>query len=109
MSSRANKKAVIVPSVDPSKLEKIKAGIKTKSESGVKHNQNVTVNARGDKIIAVQKEKKVEESGVTRKKKNFVMYESKLGTEKETDLQRIKGQKLKAPKPKRVEEKKKNT
>ena len=104
MSSRANKKAVIVPSVDPSKLEKIKAGIKTKSESGVKHNQNVTVNARGDKIIAVQKEKKVEESGVTRKKKNFVMYESKLGTEKETDLQRIKGQKLKAPKPKRVEE-----
>ena len=32
------------------------------------------------------------------------MYESKTGTEKETDLQRIKGQKLKAPKPKRVEE-----
>ena len=31
------------------------------------------------------------------------MYESKTGTEKETDLQRIKGQKTRAPKP-RVEE-----
>ena len=104
MSSRANKKAVVVHQVDPSKLEKIKAWVKTKTESGVKQNQNVTVNSRGDKIIAVQKEKKVEESGVTRKKRNFVMYESKTGTEKETDLQRIKGQKLKTPKPKRVEE-----
>lgn len=103
MSSRANKKAVVVPKVDPSKLEKIKAEIKTKTESGVKQNQNVTVTARGDKIIATQKEKKVEEAGVTRKKRNFVMYESKLGTEKETDLTKIKGQKMRAPKP-RVEE-----
>ncbi len=74
MSSRANKKAVVVPKVDPSKLEKIMAGIKAKTESGVKQNQNVTVNSRGDKIIVVQKEKKVEEAGVTRKKRNFVMY-----------------------------------
>ena len=103
MSSRGGKKPVIVPKVDPSKLEKIKQGIKTKTESGVKSNQNVTVNSRGDKIIAVQKEKKVEESGVTRKKRNFVMYESKTGTQKETDLQKIKGQKLRAPKP-RVQE-----
>ena len=104
MSSRANKKAVIVPKVDPSKLEKIKAGIKTKSESGVKQNQNVTVNARGDKIIAVQKEKKVEESGVTRKKRNFVMYESKTGTEKDVDLLKLQGAKKKAPPRPKVEE-----
>jgi hypothetical protein len=103
MSSKGGKKPAIVPKVDPSKLEKIKQGIKTKTESGVKSNQNVTVNSRGDKIIAVQKEKKVEESGVTRKKRNFVMYESKTGTQKETDLQKIKGQKLRAPKP-RVQE-----
>ena len=76
MSSRANKKAVVVPKVDPSKLEKIKAEIKTKTESGVKQNQNVTVNSRGDKIIAVQKEKN------TLKKRNFVMYESKTGLKK---------------------------
>ena len=76
MSSRANKKAVVVPKVDPSKLEKIMAGIKAKTESGVKQNQNVTVNSRGDKIIAVQKEKN------TLKKRNFVMYESKTGLKK---------------------------
>ena len=103
MSSRAGKKPAVMPKVDPAKLEKIKAGVKTKTETGVKQNQNVTVTARGDKIIATQKEKKVEEAGVTRKKRNFVMYESKLGTEKETDLTKIKGQKMRAPKP-RVEE-----
>ena len=103
MSSRGGKKPALVPSVDPTKLEKIKAGIKTKTESGVKQNQNVTVNSRGDKIITTEKQKKVEEAGVTRKKKNFVQYESKTGTEKETDLQKIKGQRLKAPRP-RVEE-----
>ena len=43
MSSRAGKKPAAVPKVDPSKLEKIKAEIKTKTESGVKQNQNVTV------------------------------------------------------------------
>ena len=55
----------------------------------------------GDKIIAVEKEKKFEEAGVTRKKRNYVMYESKLGTEKETDLTQIKA----PPKPKKVEPK----
>ena len=89
--------------VDPSKLEKIKSGVKTKTETGSKQNKNVMVNSRGDKIIAVEKEKKFEEAGVTRKKRNFVMYESKTGTEKQTDLQKIKGQRLKAPRP-RVEE-----
>ena len=58
----------------------------------------------GSKVIAVQKEKKVEEAGVTRKKRNYVMYESKLGTEKETDYTKIAAKKMRAPKP-RVEEK----
>jgi hypothetical protein len=97
------KKPGVAPKVDPSKLEKIKSGEKTKTETGSKQNKNVVVNSRGDKIIAVEKEKKFEEAGVTRKKRNFVMYESKTGTEKETDLQKIKGQRLKAPRP-RVEE-----
>ena len=90
-------------SVDPSKLEAIKAGKKIKSETGASENKKVTVTKSGDKIIAVEKEKKFEEAGVTPKKRNFVMYESKTGTEKETDLQKIKGQRLKAPRP-RVEE-----
>ena len=85
--------------VDPSKLEAIKAGKKIKSETGASENKKVTVTKSGDKIIAVEKEKKFEEAGVTKKKRNYVMYESKLGTEKETDLTQIKA----PPKPKKLE------
>ena len=85
--------------VDPSKLEAIKQGKKIKSETGASENKKVTVTKSGDKIIAVEKEKKFEEAGVTKKKRNYVMYESKLGTEKETDLTQIKA----PPKPKKLE------
>ena len=98
MSSRAAVKPI---GVDPSKLEAIIAGKKVKSETGATQNKKVTVTKSGDKIIAVEKEKKFEEAGVTRKKRNYVMYESKLGTEKETDLTQIKA----PPKPKKVEPK----
>ena len=98
MSARGN--AAVKPiGVDPSKLEAIKQGKKLKSETGATQNKKVTVTKSGDKIIAVEKEKKFEEEGVTRKKRNYVMYESKLGTEKETDLTQIKA----PPKPKKVE------
>ena len=98
MSARGN--AAVKPiGVDPSKLEAIKQGKKLKSETGATQNKKVTVTKSGDKIIAVEKEKKFEEAGVTRKKRHYVMYESKLGTEKETDLTQIKA----PPKPKKVE------
>ena len=100
MSARGN--AAVKPiGVDPSKLEAIKQGKKLKSETGATQNKKVTVTKSGDKIIAVEKEKKFEEAGETRKKRNYVMYESKLGTEKETDLTQIKA----PPKPKKVEPK----
>ena len=100
MSARGN--AAVKPiGIDPSKLEAIKQGKKLKSETGATQNKKVTVTKSGDKIIAVEKEKKFEEAGVTRKKRNYVMYESKLGTEKETDLTQIKA----PPKPKKVEPK----
>ena len=100
MSATGN--AAVKPiGVDPSKLEAIKQGNKLKSETGATQNKKVTVTKSGDKIIAVEKEKKFEEAGVTRKKRNYVMYESKLGTEKETDLTQIKA----PPKPKKVEPK----
>ena len=100
MSATGN--AAVKPiGVDPSKLAAIKEGKKLKSETGATQNKKVTVTKSGDKIIAVEKEKKFEEAGVTRKKRNYVMYESKLGTEKETDLTQIKA----PPKPKKVEPK----
>ena len=85
--------------VDQAKLEAIKQGKKIKSETGATENKKVTVTKSGDKIIAVEKEKKFEEAGVTKKKRNYVMYEAKLGTEKETDLTQIKA----PPKPKKLE------
>ena len=98
MSATGN--AAVKPiGVDPDKLAAIKEGKKLKSETGATQNKKVTVTKSGDKIIAVEKEKKFEEAGVTRKKRNYVMYESKLGTEKETDLTQIKA----PPKPKKVE------
>ena len=79
-----------------SKLEKIKSGGKTKTQiGGVSENKRV-VSGKGGKFAVTEKEKKFEESGVTRKKKNYVMYESKLGTEKEQNLQKLHD----APKPK---------
>ena len=86
--------------VDPSKLALIKAGKKTVNVTGVKENKN-TISNKDGKFVAIEKEKKFEEAGVTRKKRNFVMYESKLGTEKETDLLKLAGAKKKAgPRPK---------
>ena len=99
MSSRSGKKAVVA-AIDPAKLEKIKAGHKTVSVTGVKENKKNISNRDGSKFLAIEKEKKFEESGVTKKKRNFVMYESKLGTEKDRDLLKLEGAKKNKPRPK---------
>ena len=97
-----------------SKLEQIRSGTTKKTDLGVKENKGVIHGKRG-KFVVVEKEKKFEEAGVKRKKRNYVMYESKLGTEKNRDLKKIEEPKP-APKPKpkpkvepkpRVEEKNK--
>ena len=100
----ASKSPVVVTAPDKEKLEMIRTGKKKKTVSGFKENKNIKLIQDGSKVIAVQKEKKVEEEGVTRKKRNFIMYESKIGTEKETDYTKIAAKKMRAPKP-RVEEK----
>ena len=97
-----------------SKLEQIRSGTTKKTDLGVKENKGV-IHGKSGKFVVVEKEKKFEEAGVKRKKRNYVMYESKLGTEKNRDLKKIEEPKP-APKPKpkpkekpkpRVEEKKK--
>jgi hypothetical protein len=102
--ANASKSPIVVSTPDKEKVEMIRTGKKKKTITGFKENTNVKLVQDGSKVIAVQKEKKVEEAGVTRKKRNYVMYESKLGTEKETDYTKIAAKKMKAPKP-RVEEK----
>ena len=99
----ASKSPVVVSPPDKEKLEMIRTGKKKKTVSGFKENKNIKLIQDGSKVIAVQREQKVEEEGVTRKKRNYVMYESKIGTEKETDYTKIAAKKMRAPKP-RVEE-----
>ena len=102
MSSRTNK--AVIGGVDPSKLELIKQGKKQVNVTGFKENKNTISNKDGSKFLAVEKERKFEEAVVTRKKRNFVMYESKLGTEKDVDLLQIEAAKKKkqkaGPRPK---------
>ena len=87
-----------------SKVEFIRKGKKKKTITNFKEKKNVTYENQGGKFIVVEKEKKIEIEGVTRKKRNYVMYESKLGTEKERDTTRIGKAKLRRPILPRIEE-----
>ena len=94
---------------DPSKLAAIREGAIRKTDLGTNVNKGV-IQSKGGKYVVVEKEKKFEEAGVKRKKRNYVLYESKLGTEKEKNLHKIEEAPKPKPKPKpapkpRVEEK----
>ena len=87
-------------SVPKSKVEQIKSGAKTKKQvGGVKETKNV-VHSKGGKYAIIETQKKFEEAGVSRKKRNYVMYEAKLGTEKEQGLTKLHS----APKPRKNEQ-----
>ena len=78
------------------KLEQIRSGKKLKRQTTSKQIQNVVYDSRdGSKIKTRITQEKFEESEVVRKKRNYVMYQSKLGTEKNTEKTKIA-----APKPK---------
>ena len=92
-----------------SKLEQIRSGTTKKTDLGVKENKGI-IQGKGGKYQVFEKEKKFEEAGVKKKKRNYVMYESKLGTERQKDLKKIDEPPKPKPKPKpvpkpRVEEK----
>ena len=82
-----------IPSNPAEKIEFIRKGKKKKTITGFKAKQDITFENKGGKFILVEKEKKFEEAGVTEKKRNYIKFESKLGTEKETDLTKIAGAK----------------
>ena len=86
------------------KLDFIRKGKKKKTITGFKENKNITFENKGGKFVVVEKEKKFEETEVTKRKRNFVKFESKLGTEKETDMTKIAGaKKLRAIQPRQEE------
>ena len=53
------------------KLDMIRSGKKKKTVTGFKEKTNITFSNDQGKFIAVEKEKKVEEAGVTKKKEKF--------------------------------------
>ena len=100
----AASKPAVTPAVSEDKLAMIRSGKKKKTITGFKENKNITFENKGGKFVMVEKEKKFEEAGVTKKKRNFIMFESKLGTEKETDMTKIAGaKKLRAIEPRQEE------
>ena len=104
------RRAVNPPATNQSKLDQIRSGATKKTDLGVKQNKGIIQSKGGSKYIVEEKEKKFEEAGVKRKKRNYVLYESKLGTEKEQNLKKIEEPPKPKPKPKpvarpRVEEK----
>ena len=83
-----------------SKLEQIRTGKTIKrTKSGIEKKNIIITGKDGSKIVKRQTEEKFEESGVTKKKRNYVKYESKLGTEKNTHITKIQQQVKKKPKP----------
>ena len=69
------------------KLDQIRTGEKIKRSKGATESKNViSAGAGGAKYFTKETEEKYEETAVLRKKRNYVMYESKLGTEKNTEI-----------------------
>ena len=82
------------------KLDQIKTGAKIKRQTGgTEKKQQIISGKNGAKTVVQETEEKFEETAVLRKKRNYVMYESKLGTEKNTEITQIAAPKP-APKPK---------
>ena len=79
------------------KLEQIRSGKKLqRRKSGLDIKDIVMSGKDGSTIKKKEMAEKYEETTVRRKKKNYIMYESKLGTEKNTEITKIA-----APKPKK--------
>jgi hypothetical protein len=67
--------------VDPSKLELIKQGKKKVNETGVKENKK-TISNKDGQFVAIEKERKFEEAGVTKKKEISLCMNQNLGQKK---------------------------
>ena len=86
------------------KMEIIRSGKRKRSLTGLKESKNIAFENKGGKYVAIETERKFEEAGVTKKKQNFIMFESKLGTEKDVDFTKISGPKAPAQVQPRNEE-----
>ena len=102
-SKQVTKKAADPQQSHASKLDQIKTGKKNVRTTGGSEQKKIVITGKdGSKIIQNQTETKTEETAVLRKKRNYVMYEAKLGTETTTDITKIDAPKPKPKTPKPV-------
>ena len=81
-------------SLSTKKIEKIRAGKGFERQTTMKQSKDVVIEICGIEITEKIVQEKFEESGVLRKKRNYVMYESKLGTEKNREILNIQKPKI---------------
>ena len=90
------------------KLEQIRSGKKLERRKSQLDIKDIVVSGKdGSRIIKKKVTEKYEETTVKKKKKNYVMYESKLGTENNTQIKSVEKPKQKSvprtPGPRREE------
>ena len=99
MSKSPNGPKIVPQLSSKEKLEQIRSGkVLLRRKSGLDIKALVVTGKDGTKIVQKKMTEKYEETTVKRKKRNYVMYESKLGTEKNTE-NRIIGKAKKKPSP----------
>lgn len=101
---------VVIESPNMDKVAQIRAGIETKKRSSLTGSKEVIVHGKNFIITGKETKDIVDESTVKKRAKNYVWYESKIGTEKKVDIVNIekrKGREIK--KPKEIPEEKKSS
>ena len=95
------KRSTNIASVNPSTLAQIRSGSTSKKQLGSSVSKKTTFSGKSGKFHITETSQKFEESGVAKKKNNYVMFTSKLGTEKQKEkLHQVRAAQ---PKPRKTE------
>ena len=95
------KRSTNLTRVNPSTLAQIRSGSTSKKQVGSSVSKKTTFSGKSGKFHITETSQKFEESGVAKKKNNYVMFTSKLGTEKQKEkLQQVRAAQ---PKPRKTE------
>ena len=95
------KRSTNLTRVNPSRLAQIRSGSTSKKQLGASVSKKATFSGKFGKFHITETSQKFEESGVAKKKNNYVMFQSKLGTEKQKEkLHQVRAAQ---PKPRKTE------
>jgi hypothetical protein len=95
------KRSTNLARVNPSTLAQIRSGSTSKKQVGSSVSKKTTFSGKSGKFHITETSQKFEESGVAKKKNNYVMFTSKLGTEKQKEkLHQVRAAQ---PKPRKTE------